>query len=101
MEECLKRLSELILYEMGRKNQSCICFAELCGLSRNELSYIINRKKKDLRLSTIFRIIENSDIKIEDIFCESKTKKDQELFDKILRSHYFTDGRDRYYLIKK
>lgn len=71
MEEYLKRLSDLILMEIGKKNQSCVCFAELCGISRNEMSAIINQKKKDLRLSTIFSICENSDIKMEDIFVKN------------------------------
>lgn len=62
MEKYLKILSDEILKEMGRKNQSCIVFAELCGISRNEMSYIINRRKKDLRLSTVVKICENSDI---------------------------------------
>ena len=74
MEEYLRRLSDLILMEIGRKNQSCVCFAELCGISRNEMSDIINQKKKDLRLSTIFRICENSDIKLEDVFLRKKSE---------------------------
>ena len=74
MEEYLKRLSDLILMEIGKKNQSCVCFAELCGISRNEMSAIINQKKKDLRLSTIYNICENSDIRLEDIFTAKKRK---------------------------
>ena len=72
MDKYLKRLSELILIEIGRKNQSCVCFAELCGISRNEMSEIINQKKKDIRLSTIYNICENSDIRLEDIFTAEK-----------------------------
>lgn len=75
MEECLKRLSELILLEMERRNLSGIHFADLCGISRNELNYIINRKKRDIKLSTIFQIVENSNIKIEHIFCDCSTEK--------------------------
>lgn len=73
MKEYLKRLSELILFEIGIKNQSYVCFAELCGLSRNEISDIINLKKRDIRLSTIVSICENSDIRIEDIFSTNLT----------------------------
>ena len=72
MDEYLKRLSELILIEIGKENQSCVCFAELCGISRNEMSAIINQKKKDIRLSTIVNICENSNIRIEDIFSDQE-----------------------------
>lgn len=75
MERYLKRLSELILMEMEKGNLSGICFADLCGISRNELNYIINGKKSDIRLSTIVKICENSNIRIEHIFCDCKTEK--------------------------
>lgn len=36
------------------------------------MSEIINQKKKDIRLSTIYNICENSDIRLEDIFTAEK-----------------------------
>lgn len=68
MEKILKKLSEMILEEMRRKNQSCLQFAELCGVGRNIVGDIINGKKKDVKLSTIVKICENSDININDVF---------------------------------
>lgn len=74
MKKYLRKLSELVLLELGRKNQSCVCFAELCGISRNEVSAIINQKKNDVRLSTIIKICENSDIQIENLFSDFETE---------------------------
>lgn len=68
MEEILNRLAELILEEMDRKGCSAKCFAELCGVNRDELGRIINRKKKDVRLSVVWNICENSEIRFSDIF---------------------------------
>lgn len=67
-QELLRKLADLILLEMGKRNQTCICFAELCGISRNELSAIINRKKTGITLSTICKICENSNIKVDIFF---------------------------------
>lgn len=68
MENYLNRLADLILEEIGKKGCSCVLFADLCGISRNEMSNIVNRKIKDIKLSTILKICENSDIKLKDIF---------------------------------
>jgi DNA-binding Xre family transcriptional regulator len=68
MEEILNRLADLILLEMVKKDCSMTCFAELCGIPRNEMGLIVNKKKKDVRLSVIWNICENSDIGFSDIF---------------------------------
>lgn len=74
MDEILERFSVLILREMEKNNQSCLQFSELCGVGRNIVSNIINGKKKDVKLSTIISICENSDIKLEDVFLKKKSE---------------------------
>lgn len=64
----MNRLAELILAEMERKSCSAKCFAELCGMNRDELGRIINRQKKDIRLSVVWKICENSEIRFSDVF---------------------------------
>lgn len=68
MEGILNRLADLILGEMKRTGKSATCFAELCGINRNTLGDVINRKGKDVKLSFIWKICENSEIRISDIF---------------------------------
>lgn len=68
MENYLNRLADLILKEIEKRGCSCICFADLCGISRNEMGRIVNRKKTDIKLSTILKICENSEISVENIF---------------------------------
>ncbi len=64
----LNRLADLILVEIGKRGCSCICFVDLCGISRNKMGKIVNRKKTDIKLSIILKICENSEISIEDVF---------------------------------
>ena len=82
MDEILNRLSQLILTEMERNNQSCVQFSELCGVGRNIVGDIINGKKKDVKLSTIMSICENSNICLSDIFSDTGRDKitDNNLF---------------------
>ena len=58
----MERLAILILHE------------ELCGVGKDVVGGIINRKKKDVKLSTIISICENSDIKLEDVFLKKKSE---------------------------
>lgn len=70
--------------ELDKNNCSCICFAELCGISRNEMSNIINRKKNDIKLSTILKICESSDINADDVFgVNFDLQKDMEIIVRI------------------
>lgn len=90
----LNRFAELILSEMGRKDCSAKCFAELCGVNRDELGRIINRQKKDIRLSVIWKICENSDIRLSDIFeieCSEEFS---------IENYILTNGKEKY-TIKK
>ncbi len=94
MEGILNRLAELILEEMDRKGCSAKCFAELCGVNRDELGRIINRQKKDVRLSVIWNICENSNIKISEVF-EIECAEE---FD--LEKYILTNGHEEYGLKK-
>lgn len=94
MEEILNRLAKLVLSEMEKTGQSATCFAELCGINRNELGFIINRRKKDVRLSVIWNICENSNINFSDVF-EVECLQKNEIEDFIL-----TNGREKYVLSK-
>lgn len=94
MEEILYRLADLILEEIHKKDCSITCFAELCGIPRNEMGLIVNKKKKDVRLSAIWNICENSEIRISDVF-EIECAKEFNIENYIL-----TDGNNKYILKK-
>ncbi|MCM1325253.1 MAG: helix-turn-helix transcriptional regulator [Bacteroidales bacterium] len=91
MEKYLNRLADLVLEEIGNRNCSCVCFADLCGISRNEMSNIVNRKKNDIKLSTILKICENSQINEDDVFgVNFDVQKDIEVIVRVKgKSHRF------------
>lgn len=94
MEGILNRLADLILEEMERTGKSATCFAELCGVNRNTLGGVINRKGKDVKLSFIWNICENSEIRISDIF-------EIECFEEFdIENYILTNGKENY-LLKK
>lgn len=68
MKKYFEKLSELILMEVNRRNCTFTYFADVCGMSRNELRHIVMREKEDMKLSTIKRICDNSCFEIEDVF---------------------------------
>ena len=90
MEEILERLSKLILREMEINNQSCLRFSELCGVGKDVLGGIINKKKKDVKLSTIVNICENSNIQIEDIF--SDRERNAEIKNRMRNAYIVING---------
>lgn len=90
----MNRIAELILEEMKRTGRSATCFAELCGVNRNELGRIINRKKKDVRLSFVWDICENSAIRFSDIF---EIECAEEF---CIENYILTNGKEKY-AIKK
>lgn len=92
MEGILNRLANLILEEMERTGRSAKCFADLCGVNRNTLGDVINRKGKDVKLSFIWNICENSDIRISDVF-EIECAKE---FD--IENYVLTNGKETYFL---
>lgn len=94
MEGILNRLADLILGEMERTGRSATCFAELCGVNRNTLGDVINRKGRDVKLSFIWNICENSEIRISDVFeIECAEEFNIEKF-------VLTNGKDEYILKK-
>ena len=97
MNEIFDRLSFLIIKELEKRNMSCVIFAELCSISRNEMSHILNRKVKDIKLSTIYKICDNSCITIFDIF--GLTDIESNIFEKKLKTSYLTDGINKYYFL--
>lgn len=94
MEGILNKLADLILLEMDKKDCSMTCFAELCGIPRNEMGLIVNKKKKDVRLSVIWNICENSEIRISDVF-EIECAEEFNIENFIL-----TNGHEKYFLKK-
>lgn len=72
--EFLDKLADLILQEIAGRGCSQECFAGLCGLSRNEIGRIIQRSKKDISISTVLKIVENSNITYKDLFVSGKSE---------------------------
>lgn len=75
MNQILDRLAEVINKELLRKGKSCLCFGELCGLSKNIIGDITSRKRTDIKLSTIVKVCEYSDIDIRQIFGDFKPEE--------------------------
>lgn len=94
MEE-LNRLSELVLKELGERNCSGVFFADICDISRNELNAIVNKKKKDIKLSTIKKICENSSITYADIF-DAHSEMDNKQKDDFMTGFVITNGKKTY-----
>ena len=69
-DEVLERLRETVNKELEKKNMGYTVFADLCGVSRRIMADIVNGKKTDIKLSTIVKICENSNICLSDIFTE-------------------------------
>ena len=88
-EHIIERLRIAILHELEDKNQGYTTFADLCGISRKIMGDIVNDRKTDLKLSTIVKICENSDIRMEDIFCEEEFNFEKEDFTVIFRNSRF------------
>lgn len=64
----LTRLADSILRKIDTKGCSQECFSGLCGLSRKEIGNIVQRRKKDVNVSTVLKIVENSNITYKDLF---------------------------------
>lgn len=71
-KEILERLADLVNYEIESTNQTILSFSVKCEISYNEMRKICNRKAKDIKLSTICRICENSSISLTDIFAKNR-----------------------------
>jgi len=62
--KCIETLREQIFCYLAKTGRSICVTAELCGINRNELGEIINRKKKDVRLSTLCLLSQGTEIPI-------------------------------------
>lgn len=94
MEKILNNLADSVLAEIGKMNCTYSYFADFCGISRNEISDIVSRRKNDLRLSTLHKICKNTEVSYVDIFEYSNS----EIFKKMIKNYYFTDGNNTYFL---
>lgn len=72
MKKILERLKELVNYEIESTNQTILSFSVRCEVSYNEMRKICNGRAKDIKLSTICKICNNSHIQIADIFIVNK-----------------------------
>ena len=72
MKKILERLKELVNYEIESTNQTILSFSVRCEVSYNEMRKICNGRAKDIKLSTICKICNNSHIQIADIFIANK-----------------------------
>ena len=89
-KEILKRLCKEILKELERRNISYTYFADFCGISRKIMADIVNQTKTDMKLSTIIKICENSNIRIEDIF--SDRERNEEIKNRIRNAYIVING---------
>lgn len=95
MEEILKNLSEAINEEIRRMDCSYTYFADICGIHRNELSSIIGIKRKDISLSVIVKICQNTEIEYSKIFGYSDD------YENALEKTIIFIGKKSYILVKK
>lgn len=61
IEEFMDRFADFVLFEIDKRGCSQECFAELCGISRNEIGNILRRKKRDIYMSTVLKICNGTD----------------------------------------
>lgn len=99
-KDVMEKLSDLILLEIGEKKCTVSSFAINCGISKSEMDKIINKKLNDIKVSTILKIIDNSQICYNDIFEADKTDNIAEK-DYIESSFVLTDNKTKYHLIKE
>lgn len=74
LDEVLDRLRACVNREICEKHYTIKGFSVRCGVSYEEMRLIVNGRLKDVRLSTIFQICENSEIQIIDIFYENEVE---------------------------
>lgn len=90
----MNRLADLILMDMEKRQCSATYFADACGVSKNEIGNITRRKKKDMNISTLLKICENSGISVEDVFgieCSEEF---------VMENFVLTNGHEKYALKK-
>lgn len=90
----MSHFADLVIAEIGRMNCNYTYFADVCGLSRREIGNIVSRKTKDVNVSTIIKICENTNITISDIFGCSN----DEIFRSMIKRFSFGNGNLRFRL---
>ncbi|EOS48343.1 hypothetical protein C810_01433 [Lachnospiraceae bacterium A2] len=75
MEQCMENLRHQLLRYMGRTGCSMKRMSQECGISIRELNYILDGKKKDIRLSTVVRISEGIRKPLPCLISEEESKK--------------------------
>ncbi len=65
-ERVVKRLSEILLYEMGKDELTNAEMAERCGISKRKFEEIIYREPKGMLLETFLKICKNAGINVSD-----------------------------------
>ena len=67
-EKYIKRLSVIVLYEMGKHELTNAQMAKKCGISLRKLEEIICAEHKGIRFETFITICENAQINYSNIF---------------------------------
>lgn len=67
MKEILKRLQELVNYEINRTNDTIMSFSVKCEISYQEMRRIVNGTARDIKISTICKICSHTEIKMMDV----------------------------------
>ena len=65
-------MSELVNSEIDKRHETILSFSVKCEISYNEMRKICNGTINDIRISTIHKICENSDITMVDIFMPNR-----------------------------
>ncbi len=75
MENCMENLRQQLFRHMSRTGCSMKHMSEECGISLRELNYILDGKKKDIRLSTVVRISEGIRRPVTCLISEEESNK--------------------------
>lgn len=73
MKVFMERLSRAVYKELKTRNVSVSAFSDLRGLSRNTVFEILDCKKKEMMLSTLFQLSIGTNIYLPELFgCDRK-----------------------------
>ena len=81
-KDYLTHISECIDKYIDNHNLTVKCFAQLCGLSYNEVRLIVNREIKDVRISTLIILADYMNTSLESpIHIQTQNKEEILLHD--------------------
>lgn len=66
-EKVVKRLSEILLYEMGKDELTNAEMAKRCGISKRKFEEIIYREPKGMLLETFLTICQSLNLNASDV----------------------------------